>query len=81
MTPPQTAQCDGLDDVIKKGTNKCKLVGKCSTTRNTNKCKNGCKKDYCKKLNKKKGTCKNSGKRFCLKTCCDALGPWPYEAL
>ena len=81
MTPPQAAQCEGLEDAMKKGTNKCKLVGKCSTTRNTNKCKNGCKKDYCKKLNKKKGTCKNSGKRFCLKTCCDALGPWPYEAL
>ena len=79
MTPPQTAQCDGLDDVIKKGTNKCKLVGKCSNARTKKKCKNGCEKDYCKKLNKKKGTCKKSGKRSCLKTCCDALdGPWPY---
>ena len=77
MTPPPAAQCEGLEDFIKKGTNKCKLVGKCSTTKLT-KCKKGCKKDYCKKLNKKKGTCKKSGKRFCLKTCCDALGPWPY---
>lgn len=75
MMPPQAAQCEGLEDVIKKGKNKCKLVGKCSTTRITSKCKKGCKKDYCKKLNKKKGTCKKNGKRFCLKTCCDTLGP------
>ena len=39
------------------------------------KCKKRCKKDYCRKRVKKHGTCKRNGKRFCLKTCCDAVGP------
>ena len=38
---------------MKKGTNKCKLVGKCSNVRTKKKCEKGCEKDYCKKLNKK----------------------------
>jgi len=74
-SPPQAAHCKGLEDRMKKGTNKCKLVGKCSNVRTKKKCEKGCEKDYCKKLNKKNGTCKKNGKRFCLKTCCDAVGP------
>ena len=70
---PSPLQCKGLKDVIKRGKNKCKLVEKCSKKKITKKCTKGCRKDVCQKL-KKDGTCKKKGKKFCLKTCCDAVG-------
>ena len=75
--PPPGAPCEGLKDVMKKGKNKCKLVKTCSSEKITNKCKKGCSKDSCRKINSKNGTCKKKGKRFCLKSCCDAVGPKP----
>ena len=43
--PPPGAPCEGLEDVMKKGKNKCKLVKTCSSEKITNKCKKGCSKD------------------------------------
>jgi hypothetical protein len=80
-SPGPGPPCEGLEDIVKNGKNKCKLAKKCKklvekckkgckNKKLANDCKMGCKTDACTKF--KQGACKpDHGKNKCLKTCCE----------